>query len=156
MNRYKIITAHLFAIVFHFIAVSLLLLAIYGVVKAIGDQGEDLVTSIINSINTLVIALAMYELGTGISKEYTKMDDGSNIISNIRRSITRFVGTVVIALVLESLIMIIKYSQVGLAGNLHYPVAIIVATSILLLSLGGFLFLTKDEGSAVTGATNSD
>lgn len=155
MNRYRILTAHFFALVFHFISVALILLAIYGIVSAIGIRGEDLVPSIINSINTLVIALAMYELGTGISKEYTQMDDGHNIISSIRRSITRFVGTVVIALVLESLIMIIKYSQVGLAGNLHYPVAIIIATSILLLSLGGFLLMTRDEVHIKTGTADN-
>jgi hypothetical protein len=149
MNSYKIYTAHFFAFVFHFIALALLLLAIFSVFNAIGSRGEDIITSIITSINTLVIALAMYELGTGVSKEYTKMDDGSNIISNVRRTITRFVGTVVIALVLESLIMIIKYSQVGLAGNLYYPVAIICATSMLLLALGGFLVMTRDEEQSV-------
>lgn len=50
---------------------------------------------------------------------------------------------VCVALVLEGLIMVIKYSQLDLAGNLYYPVAIIASASILLLSLGGFLKLTE-------------
>jgi len=41
------------------------------------------------------------------------------------------------------LIMIIKYSQFDLAGNLYYPVAIIVGCAFLLLSLGAFLALTR-------------
>lgn len=40
--------------------------------------------------------------------------------------------------------MVIKYSQMELAGNLFYPVAIIASASLLLLSLGGFLKLTTD------------
>jgi len=42
------------------------------------------------------------------------------------------------------LTMVIKYSQMELAGNLSYPVAIIASASLLLLSLGGFLKLTND------------
>src|SRR5690554_7189727 len=68
----------------------------------------------------------MHELGLGMGKEYTSDDGEENVFLNIRRTITRFVGTVCIALVLEALIMIIKYSQFDLAGNLYYPVAIIV------------------------------
>jgi hypothetical protein len=63
----------------------------------------------------------------------------------VRRTIARFVGTVCIALVLESLIMIIKYSQLDLAGNLFYPVAIMVGASVLLMGMGVFLFLTRAD-----------
>ncbi|MEX0624225.1 hypothetical protein [Saccharospirillum sp.] len=97
----------------------------------------------VNVVNSLIIGLAMFELGAGINKEYTDADQEENVFTNIRRTITRFLGTVCIALVLESLIMIIKYSQLDLAGNLFYPVAILGGASLLLISLGGFLALTK-------------
>ena len=35
--------------------------------------------------------------------------------------------------------MVIKYSQLDMAGNLYYPVAIIVSASTLLMALGVFL-----------------
>jgi len=38
--------------------------------------------------------------------------------------------------------MVIKYSQKDLAGFLYYPVAIIVAAALLLMSLGVFTKLT--------------
>jgi len=91
------------------------------------------------------VSLAIFELGVGVGKEYdSEVDEQGSIYSSVRRSITRFVAVVCIALVLEGLIMVIKYSQLELAGNLSYPVAIIVAASLLLLSLGGFLKLTAD------------
>ena len=101
----------------------------------------------------LVISLAMYELGIGVGKEFTVEDEGECIFQNMRRTITRFVGTVCIALVLESLIMIIKYSQLELAGNLYYPVAILSSCSFLLIALGLFLKLTSDAtaGNPLSG-----
>jgi len=39
--------------------------------------------------------------------------------------------------------MIIKYSQLELAGNLFYPVGILIGGSVLLVSLGLFLWLTQ-------------
>lgn len=101
----------------------------------------------VKAINTLVIALAMYELGLGVGKEYASEEAGGDIFQNMRRTITRFVGTVCIALVLEALIMIIKYSQLDLAGNLYYPVAILLGCAFLLLALGGFLALTRTSES---------
>jgi len=41
--------------------------------------------------------------------------------------------------------MIIKYSQLDLAGNLYYPVGILVGTSVLLAGMGLFLHLTRAD-----------
>lgn len=97
----------------------------------------ELISAVIRSINTLVISLAMYELGAGIGKEYTA-GEGESIFQNMRRMITRFVGTVCITLVLEALIMIIKYSQLDMAGNFYYPVSIIIASGCSWFLWAGF------------------
>jgi len=144
IKPYKTSVALIFSAIFHLIALVLIGLSIQQFISGLAKADWDLVTLIVKSINTLIIALAMYELGIGVGKEYTVGEEGEDIFQNIRRSITRFVGTVCIALVLEALIMIIKYSQLDLAGNLYYPVAIIIACSSLLLALGGFLSLTRD------------
>ena len=97
----------------------------------------------IKAVNDLFIALATYELAMGIFKEY-RHNQEDDLFMSIRRTVTRFVSVVVIALVLEGLIMIIKYSQLDLAGNLFYPVAVVVAASLLLMSLGLFLRWSRD------------
>lgn len=140
---YKAFVALLFSGIFHLIAITLIIVSVKEFIAGFSLPDWDLVSLIIESINTLIIALAMYELGIGVGKEYTSVEQNENIFQNIRRSITRFVGTVCIALALESLIMIIKYSQLDLAGNLYYPVSMLFACSFLLLSLGGFLALTR-------------
>jgi hypothetical protein len=60
----------------------------------------EIISAIVKSINTFIVALAIFELGTGVGKEYSMPGDGENIYLNIRRTISRFVGTVCIALVL--------------------------------------------------------
>lgn len=144
-QHYRVMAAHFFSWVFHFIAFALIVLSLYEIGISLVDPQKALINSFIHSINTLVIALAMYELGIGVGKEYTALEDKAHIMTHVRRTVSRFVGTVVIALILESLIMIIKYSQLELAGNLYYPVAIIIAASVLLLSLGGFWALTQSK-----------
>ncbi|WP_054965979.1 hypothetical protein [Thiohalorhabdus denitrificans] len=117
-----------------------------------GEGGENLIASIIKGLNMAIIALASLELAMGIHKEYGSKEEEDNLYRIVRRTITRFVSLASIALVLEALIMVIKYSHLDLAGNLTYPVAILGGTSALLLGLGGFLALSRaDEHPAGEG-----
>lgn len=141
----KPLMARAFSVFFLTISLALAVMAAYDFAMAFFDK-ESIASAIVKSINVAVVSLAIFELGLGISKEYadTDEDHGGSIYGSVRRSITRFVAVVCVALVLEGLIMVIKYSQLELAGNLGYPVAIIVSASMLLLSLGGFLRLTRN------------
>lgn len=140
----KYIMAKTFYYLFLLLSLSLAGLAVYEFGHAF-TTSESLANGLIKTINIAVVSIAIFELGVGIGKEYTsKNDEQDNIFSTVRRSVTRFVAAVCTALVLEGLIMVIKYSQLELAGNLSYPVAIIASASLLLLSLGGFLKMTSE------------
>ena len=98
----------------------------------------------LRGINTGIIALAVFELALVINKEYSGLEDeDEGAVASLRRTMPRFIGTVCVALSLEGLIMVIKYSQLDMAGNLYYPVAIISSTALLLTSLGLFLHFTR-------------
>ncbi len=96
----------------------------------------------LKSINMAIVALATFELGLVVRKEYAGRDDEGHIATVLQRTLPRFVSIVCISLVLEGLLMVIKYSQLELAGNLYYPVAVITSASLLLASLGVFLKLS--------------
>lgn len=166
-TRFRILVAAGFSGFFLFVAVTIGGLAVFELLRALfqflaaavqggelvtgfmggGDGGgERLTAGIIKGINTAIIALAAFEVGMGIGKEYGTPETEGNLYRVVRRTITRFVGLVCIALVLEALIMVIKYSQLELAGNLGYPVAILGGASALLLALGGFLALSRRDG----------
>jgi hypothetical protein len=144
MQRMKTAIGLTFSLVF--LAIALFVTAMAATQFSAGlAEGKELVNIVIQSVNTLIIALALFELGLGIFKEYATHDDEHNTYAFVRRTIARFVGTVCIALVLESLIMIIKYGQLELAGNLFYPVAIMGGASVLLIGMGLFLNLTRAD-----------
>jgi len=133
-----------FSVVFLALSVLLMGLASYQFLDGL-EQGKELISIFVQSVNTGIIALAIFELGIGIGKEYANSEQHEHTFYTIRRMVARFVGTVCIALVLESLIMIIKYSQLDLAGNLYYPVGILAASSVMLCSLGLFLHFSRAD-----------
>lgn len=141
--RLRALLAILFSVLFMVLSISFAALAVKEFIAAIGSL-NGLTTGLVGSINAAVISLAAFELGLNVGKEYIQESD-DDIFAAVRRSIARFVGVVCIALVLEGLIMVIKYSQLDLAGNLGYPVAIIGSASLLLIALGVFLYLTRSE-----------
>lgn len=100
--------------------------------------GEDLTQVIVQIINSNIIAIAVFELAMVINKEYGHGNE-HDVTVLLRRTLPRFIGTVCVALALEGLIMVIKYSQLDMAGNLYYPVAIVISAAVLLISLGLFL-----------------
>lgn len=104
----------------------------------------DIIDGMIKGLNMGVVALAVYELAQIVYQEYDPADLRTDTTTKIRRGIIRFVSVVCVALVLEALIMVIKYSQKDLAGFLYYPVAIILSAALLLVALGVFTRLTRD------------
>lgn len=139
------LTANFFSGLFLIVSLTMVGLSIVHFSSAFRSDA-DFVSAVIKAINDLFIALATYELAMGIFREY-RAGEEEDLFASIRRTITRFVSVVVIALVLEGLIMIIKYSQLDLAGNLFYPVAVVIAASFLLMSLGLFLSWTKKDNA---------
>ena len=110
------------------------------------QTASDISQLLIKIVNSCIIAIAVFELAIVMDKEYHEQkSEDSGVITSLRRTLPRFIGTVCIALSLEALIMVIKYSQLGLAGNLYYPVAIIASTAFLLIALAIFIKCTESS-----------
>ena len=150
LDRFKIFLARIFSALFLALSVGLIAIALSAAVVG-ALHGDEPIALVISAINVLFVGLATFELGVGIGKEYTEASSKGELFDVVRRTITRFVGVVVIALSLEGLVMVIKYSQLDLAGNLYYPVAILFSAGFLLLSMGGFLALTRRDSALKSG-----
>ena len=134
--------ATVFSIMFFALAVSLVILAIEALTDGLFTD-HHLVEGLLKAINMAIISLAMFELGLVVNKEYADKADKGDVVVVLRRTVPRFVSIVCIALALEGLLMVIKYSQLELAGNLYYPVAIITSAAFLLIALGVFLHFSR-------------
>lgn len=131
------IFAKIFAYIFFGLAAAIVLSTFTTAFNDILNSAE-ITSVIIQMVNTSIIAIAVFELAIVINKEYGN-DNEHDVVDMLRRTLPRFIGTVCVALSLEGLIMVIKYSQLDLAGNLYYPVAIIISAAFLLIALGVFL-----------------
>ena len=140
----RAIFAGLFSSIFFGLSAVMLISMLFIVVEDI-NNGVEIMQVMIKIINTGIIALAVFELAMVISKEYGSANEDHDVAVMLKRTLPRFIGTVCIALALEALIMVIKYSQLELAGNLYYPVAIIISTALLLSALGIFLKFASYE-----------
>ena len=141
------IFASLFSLIFFGLSFVMVMSAFTSLAVGI-INGEELMQSCLKAINTGIIALAVFELAMVINKEYGGNEEEHDVVVMLRRTLPRFIGTVCVALSLEGLIMVIKYSQLDLAGNLYYPVAIILSSAFLLAALGVFLKLSPDKSNA--------
>jgi hypothetical protein len=130
-----------FALLFFTFSICFAISAVVEFAVPILERG-DFLGGLIKGLHTGVVALAVYELAEIVHQEYDPDGPSQNVLARIRRGVARFGAVVIVALVLESLIMVIKYSQENLAGFLFYPAAIIVAAALLLTALGVFAKLT--------------
>jgi len=130
-----------FALCFFALSVCFMLLALAEFAAPILERG-DFMEGLVKGLHTGVVALAVYELAQIVHQEYDHEGKPQNVMARIRRGVARFGSVVFVALVLESLIMVIKYSQKDLAGFLYYPAAIIVSAALLLVALAVFARLT--------------
>jgi len=141
---FRAIFAGVFASIFFALSGAMVISMVFVVIEDI-ISGIEIMQVMIKVINTGIIALAVFELAMVISKEYGSSNEAHDVAVMLKRTLPRFIGTVCIALALEALIMVIKYSQLDLAGNLYYPVAIIASTALLLGALGVFLKMAAGE-----------
>lgn len=133
----------MFALMFYAFSICFAVSAAVEFAIPVLEEG-DFVEGLIKGLHTGVVALAVYELAEIVHQEYDPDGHASqNVLARIRRGVARFGAVVIVALVLESLIMVIKYSQENLAGFLYYPAAIIVSAALLLTALGLFAKLTS-------------
>jgi hypothetical protein len=141
--------AHLFTIMFLTFSAYMTALAGLKFVEVLSSQRE-VVETVIKAINLGIIGLAIFELAVSIHREHVGRQHHEDFFRLLRRGVARFVGVVCIALVMEGLIMAIKYSQLDLAGNLNYAVAIVISAAILLAALGLFLKLSDPVAPAAS------
>ncbi|GAA3576595.1 MULTISPECIES: hypothetical protein [Marinobacter] len=143
--------ARLFSLMFFALSAGIVISTTVTVISNLGS-GQDTMPMLIQVINSSIIALAVYELAMVIRSEYSGPSGAHDVVTMLRRTLPRFIGTACVAMSLEGLIMIIKYSQMDMAGNLYYPVAIIISTAFLLAALGVFLKMTPDPEARPDGA----
>jgi uncharacterized membrane protein HdeD (DUF308 family) len=130
-------------IVFTAAAVILMLLAlamiVHGAVQAFSSvfEAQAFSTSILQSIGFVIVALAVFEVAKYIIEEDVVRGREMRVASEARRSLTKFVSTIAIAVLLEGLVTVFRVTGEGVA-DLIFPAILLLTGMLLILGLGVF------------------
>jgi hypothetical protein len=91
--------------------------------------------SALSGIGYVVVSIAVYDVAKYLIEEEVVRGRELRVASEARRSLTRFISTIAIAVFLEALVTIFRVSQESV-DELLYPTALLVSAIVLVLGLG--------------------
>ncbi len=139
---------------------------LWGALAPFVERGVSLrLDGVLNGIALLTIAVAALELGQTIIEEEFQRESHMSSPSRVRRFLSRFLVVLVVALSIEALVAVFKFSR-DEPSNLPYAAAIGLMAAALLAGWGVFIKLNlgaeelepealaaaKEEDSKVEGA----
>jgi hypothetical protein len=128
-------------IVFGVAATILMLLAIVLIVDVVVQftsvvwSRRAVAISALTGIGYVVVAIAVFDVAKYLVEEEVVRGREMRAAGETRRSLTRFISTIAIAVFLEALVTVFRVSQDNVS-ELIYPTMLFVAAILLVLGLG--------------------
>jgi len=85
----------------------------------------------------VIVAIAVFDVAKYIFEDEVRRGNEKRSAAEARRSLTKFLSTIVIALFLEALVVVFKTARQDVA-LLIYPTALLIAAVLVLVGLGVF------------------
>jgi hypothetical protein len=98
---------------------------------------------LLESIGYVVIAMAVFDVAKYFVEEEVIRGREMRLASEARRSLTKFVSTIAIAVFIEGLVLVFRQSGQDIAMIL-YPAAILLMGIVIILGLGLYQRLSAD------------
>ena len=98
--------------------------------------------AVLQSIAVLTVAVAALELGQTILEEEVQREAHMSAPTRVRRFLSRFMVVLVVALSIETLVIVFKFSQDD-PEHLPYAASIGFAAAALLVAWGVFVWLNR-------------
>jgi hypothetical protein len=140
---------------FAFATASLVLMAlsfalvIYGVIEVVSvgiSSWKDAGSTVLAAIGYVVIAIAVFDLAKYFIEEEVIRGRELREAAEARRSLTKFVSTIAIAVFIEGLVITFQASKDDLPSML-YPTALLLTAILIVVGLGVFQRLSAEVES---------
>ena len=123
------------SLVLMLIAVALSVYSAYLIVAALGQGWDKSGAGLLEAIGYVVIAVAVFDVAKYFVEEEVIRGREMRIASEARRSLTKFMSTIVIAVFIEALVMVFREGGKDVTRVL-YPAAILLMGVVIILGLG--------------------
>jgi membrane protease YdiL (CAAX protease family) len=144
-------------LVFAFASFVLMLLALGLIVQGLyypvvelarpGPQGK---IALLGAVGYVIIAIAVFDVAKFLIEEEVLNRREKRRASDARRSLTKFISTIAIAVFLEALVTVFQVSTENVSQML-YPTLLLVAGTLLVIGLGLFQRLSATVEQEVEG-----
>jgi hypothetical protein len=118
-----------------FLAFAMILQGLYEPVAGFWQSGEKGKMALLGAIGYIIIAIAVFDVAKFLIEEEVVESRQKREAGEARRSLTRFISTIAVAVFLESLITVFRVSTNSVSEML-YPTLLLVAGTLLVLGLG--------------------
>ena len=136
------------SLVLMLIAVALSIFSAYLIVAALAQGFDKSGAGLLEAIGYVVIAVAVFDVAKYFVEEEVIRGREMRIASEARRSLTKFVSTIVIAVFIEALVMVFREGGKDVSRVL-YPAAILLMGILIILGLGLYQRLSVAVEAAV-------
>jgi hypothetical protein len=109
----------------------------------------------LTGIGYVVVAIAVFDVAKYLFEEEVIRAREMRAASETRRSLTRFISTIAIAVFLEALVTVFRVSQEDVA-NLLYPTLLFAAAILLVVGLGLYQRLSAEVEERVGHQDQAD
>ena len=93
--------------------------------------------AILDALGYVIVALAVFDVAKYLFEEEVTSDHEKRSAAEARRSLTKFLTTIVIALFLEGLVVVFKTARADVT-LLGYPTALLLASVLVMVGLGAY------------------
>jgi len=100
------------------------------------------VDTVLESLAVMTFALAALELGQTIIEEEVQREVHMSAPTRVRRFLSRFMVVLVVALTIESLVLVFRYSHEA-PENMAYAAIVAFAAAALMLAWGVFIRMNR-------------
>jgi hypothetical protein len=136
-------------LLFVLVALALFALAISMVVAGAwqliqgGIGGEVGIYNLMNGVGLLIVSLAIVDVAKFVVEENVVRERELRSPAEARRSLTKFMTIIIIALALEAVVGIFEAGREKNFNEMLYPTLVMVVAVLALVGLGAFQFLSR-------------
>ncbi|WP_320046125.1 hypothetical protein [uncultured Ilyobacter sp.] len=153
MNRIKKLFDWIERFVFCFISLSLglisltmIVVALWNIWISIHQKDLILIKALLDAIGLIVIGMAVFDVSKFLLEEEVFHDTGKKSPKHQRETLLKFLIIIAIAVSLESLVFIFDAGKKDIS-SLIYPTFLLIAAVFVVVGLGIYQKLTRDERS---------
>jgi len=124
-------------------------------VGAFRGPWDEAGTALLGAIGYVVIAVAVFDVAKYFVEEEVIRGREMRLASEARRSLTKFISTIAIAVFIEGLVMVFRQSSQDVT-QIFYPTSVLLSGILIILGLGFYQRLSADVEDQVEARDKAD